>query len=68
MLSFIGLIIRLPAIPKKASTIEVDGKVYEVKVDEFILKPQMVGKGQFGCVYEAKHVPSGLVMAVKVIK
>lgn len=53
---------------KKDTTIRINDETYVVKASDFQLESFILGRGRYGTVYRAKHIPSDTTMAVKLIQ
>lgn len=57
------------AIPddfKSETTVVIDGQTYNAKASDFQFDSFILGRGRYGTVYRAKHIPSNMTMAIKV--
>lgn len=59
------------AIPddfKSETTVVIDGQTYNAKASDFQFDSFILGRGRYGTVYRAKHIPSNMTMAIKLIQ
>lgn len=53
---------------KSETSIVIAGQTYSAKASDFQLESFILGRGRYGTVYRAKHIPSNVTMAIKLIQ